>query len=180
MAAPRIPANDRQTGDSETGETAARLRAAEARCWESGLRLTGPRRALLRLLAEAGDHPDAMRLMQRALAEGRRISLATIYRGLHQLERIGAVRRHDFGHDAKMHWRARWELLGAPRHDHLIDMQSHQVIEFRDAALHARLARIAAALGYRLIDCRLELYALPQPADAAAASIPPTMLDIHP
>lgn len=146
------PAND---------DAAARVAAAEARCWDAGLRLTGPRRALLRLLAEAGDHPDAMQLLQRATTGGRRLSLATIYRGLQQLERIGAVRRHGFGADAQSHWRARWELLGAPRHDHLIDLHSRRVIEFRDELLHARLARIAARLGYRLVDCRLELYAEP-------------------
>lgn len=155
MAAP-APAND---------DAAARVAAAEARCWEAGLRLTGPRRALLRLLAEAGDHPDAMQLLQRATVGGRRLSLATIYRGLQQLERIGAVRRHGFvpdGHaPGHAHWRARWELLGAPRHDHLIDLHSRRIIEFRDAGLHARLARIAARLGYRLVDCRLELYAEP-------------------
>ena len=120
---------------------------------DRGIRVTRQRKALLAVLAEASDHPDANELHRRAQAIDPSVSLSTVYRTLTALESEGVVHRHVF-QDAP----ARFETTEAPHHDHIIDVDTGSVIEFRSEKIEALQAEIAAELGYELVYHRLELY----------------------
>lgn len=128
----------------------------ERLCAERGMRMTGQRRVIARVLSEASDHPDVEELHRRAMAMDPGISLATVYRTVRLLEEAGILSRHDFGDG-----RARYEEAPEEHHDHLIDVKSGRVIEFNDPEIEALQERIAARLGYRLVGHRLELYGRP-------------------
>jgi len=125
----------------------------ERLCAEQGLRMTGQRRVIARVLSTATDHPDVEEVYQRANKIDRRISLSTVYRTLKLFAEKGILERHDFGHK-----RGRYEEAGRGHHDHLIDMESGRVIEFRNEAIEALQDRIARELGFKLVGHRLELY----------------------
>lgn len=126
------------------------------RCETQGLRLTEQRRVIARVLEGAADHPDVEALYHRAAAEDPKISLATVYRTVKLFEEAGILDRLEFGDG-----RARYEDATRDHHDHLIDMNTGEVIEFVDPEIEALQDRIAARLGYRLIGHRLELYGVP-------------------
>jgi Fur family ferric uptake transcriptional regulator len=128
----------------------------EQLCLEKGLRMTGQRRVIARILSSATDHPDVEDLHRRAVAEDAAISIATVYRTVRLFEESGILERHDFRDG-----RSRYEPAGDEHHDHLIDMKTGQVIEFHDAEIERLQEVIAQRLGYRLVDHRLELYAVP-------------------
>ncbi|MFO0682021.1 MAG: Fur family transcriptional regulator [Sandaracinus sp.] len=128
----------------------------ERRCVEKGLRMTEQRRVIARVLSDAHDHPDVETVYERASAIDRRIGLATVYRTLRLFEEASILERHDFGDG-----RARYEEAQDEHHDHLIDVQSGKVIEFKNAAIEALQAKVAEELGFRLVDHRLELYGVP-------------------
>jgi Fur family ferric uptake transcriptional regulator len=125
----------------------------EALCAEKGLRITEQRRVIARVLSEAEDHPDVEALHARAAAIDSGISIATVYRTVRLFEEAGILERHDFGDG-----RARYEAAPEAHHDHLIDVETGQVIEFVDPELEALQRKIAERLGYRLVDHRMELY----------------------
>lgn len=120
----------------------------------AGIRLTEPRKVILRVLASASDHPDAQALYARAVAIDSSVSLSTVYRTLKLLEERGAIQRHAFDDG-----RARFENSDGEHHDHLIDIDTGQVIEFRSDKIERLQAEIAAELGYDIIRHKLELYA---------------------
>lgn len=120
---------------------------------QAGVRITRQRRLVLRLLAEASDHPDAMELHRRAAAEDASVSLTTVYRTLKILEEKGEIHRHAFEGGP-----SRFEPAGAAHHDHLIDLDTGQVIEFRSDKIEALQREIARDLGYDIVHHRLELY----------------------
>lgn len=124
-----------------------------ARCEAQGLRLTEQRRIIAGVLEDAADHPDVEELFRRASAVDPNISLATVYRTVKLLEETGILDKHEFGDG-----RARYETSDREHHDHLIDMQTGDVVEFVDPEIEALQERIAAKLGYKLIGHRLELY----------------------
>ncbi len=119
----------------------------------AGVRMTVQRRVLLTVLAEATDHPDATELYRRATAVDNSVSLSTVYRTLRLLEDRGVVQRLAFAEG-----RARFENADAEHHDHLIDVDTGQVIEFQSERIEALQAEIAAELGYEIVRHRLELY----------------------
>lgn len=125
----------------------------EALCAEKGLRITEQRRVIARVLGDAEDHPDVEALHSRAAAIDPGISIATVYRTVKLFEDAGILERHDFGDG-----RARYEAADATHHDHLIDVETGNVIEFVDEELEMLQRRIAEKLGYRLVDHRMELY----------------------
>jgi len=131
-------------------------RTITARCEQHGLRMTDQRRTIARVLDRASDHPDVEELHARAAAADPRISLATVYRTVKLFEESGILERVDFGDG-----RARYESAERDHHDHLIDMDTGQVIEFVDPDIEALQERIAARLGYRLTGHRMELYGRP-------------------
>lgn len=141
----------------------------ERLCIDKGLKMTGQRRIIARVLSEPGDHPDVEELYRRATALDSRISIATVYRTVRLLEENGILERRDFGGG-----RARYEPTEHGHHHHLIDVDSGRVIEFEDPAYEALLREIAARLGFELVSARLELFGRKAAAEAGAASRPAT------
>jgi len=127
-----------------------------ARGVAKGLRMTDQRRVVARVITAAEDHPDVEELYARAAQVDPKISLATVYRTVKIFEEAGLLERLEFGDG-----RARYEDAERDHHDHLIDVNTGQVIEFVDAEIEALQERIAARLGYRLIGHRLELLGVP-------------------
>ena len=128
----------------------------EEQCAQKGMRMTDQRRIIAQVIEQAVDHPDVEELYRRASARDPRISLSTVYRTLNLFEESGLVTKHDFKDG-----RARFEPIPDEHHDHLIDIRSGKVIEFRNEEIEAIQELIAKRLGYRLVDHRLELYAVP-------------------
>lgn len=125
----------------------------ERLCIDHGLKMTGQRRVIARVLSDSVDHPDVEELYRRASAIDSRISIATVYRTVRILEEKGILERRDFGGG-----RARYEPTEHGVHYHLIDVDSGRVIEFQDPE-HERLMRsIARRLGFDLVSLRLELF----------------------
>ncbi|ESZ23085.1 MULTISPECIES: Fur family transcriptional regulator [Mesorhizobium] len=119
----------------------------------AGVRMTEQRKVILRLLADAHDHPDANELYSRAHQIDGSISLSTVYRTLRLLEEKGAIQRHAFDEG-----RARFENADREHHDHLIDLDTGQVIEFRSDKIEKLQAEIASELGFEIVRHKLELY----------------------
>ena len=120
---------------------------------DRGLKMTGQRRVIARVLSEASDHPDVEELYRRATSLDGRISIATVYRTVRLLEERGILERRDFGGG-----RARYEPTGQGHHYHLIDIDTGKVLEFQDSE-HDRLMRaVAERLGFELVSLRLELF----------------------
>jgi Fur family ferric uptake transcriptional regulator len=128
----------------------------EDACVEKGMRMTEQRRIIARVLDVATDHPDVEEVYRRASAIDPRISISTVYRTVKLFEDAGMIERHDFRDG-----RSRYEMVSEEHHDHLIDLRSGDVIEFRSEEIEALQELIAKRLGYRLVDHRLELYAVP-------------------
>ncbi len=141
-------------------EDKQRLNAIARACQEKGMRMTGQRRVIARVIAEADDHPDVEELHRRATAIDPRISIATVYRTVKLFEDAGILQRHEFGDG-----RARYEPAGEEHHDHLIDLNTGEVIEFTSPEIEELQRRIAEKLGYRLVDHRLELYGVKKDRD---------------
>lgn len=128
----------------------------EKACVKAGLRMTEPRRVIARVLSEAEDHPDAEELHRRANSVDKSISLATVYRTVKLFVDYKIIESHDFRDG-----RARYEEATDDHHDHLIDIRTGEVIEFFDEKLEQLQEEIAARLGYKLVDHRMELYGVP-------------------
>jgi Fur family ferric uptake transcriptional regulator len=125
----------------------------ERLCVERGLKMTGQRRVIARVLSEASDHPDVEELYRRAAALDARISIATVYRTVRLLEEKGILERRDFGGG-----RARYEPTEHGHHYHLIDIDTGKVIEFQDPEYQLLMQTIAERLGFDLVSLRLELF----------------------
>jgi Fur family ferric uptake transcriptional regulator len=138
-----------------------RVAVFEGQLRGAGLRMTQQRRLILRVLAEADDHPDAKGIFTRAFAHDPTLSLSTVYRTMKLLETKGAIERHAFEDGV-----SRYEHADQEHHDHLIDIETGQVIEFASDAIEELQRRIAAELGYELVRHRLELYGRKQPQGA--------------
>ena len=128
----------------------------ETLCATKGLRITDQRRVIARVLSDAQDHPVVEELFRRSAAIDSRISIATVYRTIRLFEEAGILERHDFRDG-----RSRYETVPDEHHDHLIDIETGQVIEFHDPEIEELQAKIAARLGYKLVDHRMELYGSP-------------------
>lgn len=128
----------------------------EVLCAAHGLRMTGQRRLIARILSEAADHPGVDEVYRRANAIDQRISLSTVYRTVKLLAREGILAQHDFGAG-----RMRIEDASGEHHDHLIDVETGTVIEFSNAEIEALQERVARELGFRLVGHRLQLFGVP-------------------
>ena len=136
-----------------TGNRDHRAADMERALRAQGIRITRQRTALLQVLADADDHPDANELHRRAHAVDGHVSLSTVYRTLAALEAQGVIQRHTFENAP-----ARFETASAIHHDHMIDIETGAVTEFRSERIEKLQAEIAAELGFDLVHHRLELY----------------------
>jgi Fur family transcriptional regulator, ferric uptake regulator len=134
----------------------------EAQCAARGMRMTEQRRIIARVLGGSADHPDVEELYRRCVKVDEHISISTVYRTVKLFEDAGIIERHDFREG-----RARYEQMPESHHDHLIDLRTGKVIEFQSEEIERLQAEIARKYGYRLVDHRLELYALPLDDDKA-------------
>ncbi|KGM32247.1 Fur family transcriptional regulator [Inquilinus limosus] len=124
----------------------------EERCVSAGLKMTDQRRVILQVLTESLDHPSVETVYHRAREIDPSISIATVYRTLHLLDELNLVQRHDFNENY-----SRFEV-NLEHHHHLIDLETGEVIEFKDQELEQLKEKIAKRLGFELVDHRLELY----------------------
>ena len=143
----------------------------ERLCVERGLKMTGQRRVIARVLSEAADHPDVEEVYRRAAALDSRMSIATVYRTVRLFEEKGILERRDFGGG-----RSRYEPTEHGKHHHLIDVESGKVIEFEDATHEQLIQAIAARLGFELVSYRLELFGR-KPAQAGPGEARPRARD---
>ena len=141
---------------STAGRNIAEKKNIEALCAAKGMRMTEQRRVIARVLAESDDHPDVEELYRRCVKVDDRISISTVYRTMRLFEDAGIIERHDFRDG-----RARYETSPDIHHDHLINLRNGDVIEFQSEEIERLQAEVARKLGYRLVDHRLELYAVP-------------------
>lgn len=137
-------------------KTISDKRDIEALCASKGMRMTEQRRTIARVLAASDDHPDVEELYRRCIKVDDRISISTVYRTVKLFEDSGIIERHDFREG-----RARYEQSPESHHDHLINLRNGDVVEFQSEEIEALQREIARRLGYKLVDHRLELYAVP-------------------
>ncbi|MCK0198014.1 transcriptional repressor [Ancylobacter sp. 6x-1] len=147
--------------------------AIEEACMTLGLRMTDQRRVIARVISDAQDHPDVEELHRRAAAVDDRISISTVYRTVKLFEDAGIIERHDFRDG-----RSRYEPVPDEHHDHLIDLRSGTVVEFRSEEIERLQEEVARRLGFRLVGHRLELYGVPLDAPEKAPPSPSTTSDL--
>ena len=122
------------------------------KCLSQGIRMTSQRHVIVGVIGDSEDHPDVDELYRRAVNEDSTISIATVYRTVKLLEEAGVIDRLEFGDG-----RARYQESGQ-HHEHLVDVETGEVIEFYHAELEALKEQIAQEMGYELVDHRLELF----------------------
>ena len=125
----------------------------EDKCKKKGVRLTDQRRLIAKAMSESENHPDVDELHKQVSKHDSKISIATVYRTVKLFEEAGIVEKHDFK-GAK----SRYEQTSDEHHDHLIDINSGEIIEFVDKDIEKLQDQVAKKLGYKLIDHKLELY----------------------
>ncbi len=125
----------------------------EEKCKTKGVRLTDQRRIIAEVMSKATDHPDVEELHKRINKIDKKISIATVYRTVKLFEESGIVEKHDFKGG-----KARYEQAPEEHHDHLIDINSGEIIEFVDKDIEILQNKVAEKLGYKLVDHKLELY----------------------
>ncbi len=128
----------------------------ERLCIEKGMKMTDQRRVIARVLSDSHDHPDVEEVHKRSNGLDARISIATVYRTVRLFEDANIINRHDFGDG-----RARYEEVSEEHHDHLIDIQSGEIIEFQNQEIEDLQIKIAEKFGMRLVGHRLELFGVP-------------------
>jgi len=125
-------------------------------CKEKGLRMTGQRQVIMKVLSSATDHPDAVELHRRVSTVDPRISIATVYRTVKLLQDKGILERHTFGDG-----RARYEPAAQEHHDHLINIDTGEVTEFRSDEIERLQEEIARKHGFSIVSHKLEIYVKP-------------------
>ncbi len=129
------------------------LETISERCKKVGIRLTGQRRLIIKVLEDSKDHPDVETLFERANKIDSKVSIATVYRTVKILKNAGILEKLEFNDG-----RSRFEDAVRKHHDHLIDLDTGKVIEFIDEEIEHIQKKIASKLGYKLIGHKLELY----------------------
>ena len=127
----------------------------EARCESAGLRMTDQRRIIAKTLQNSSDHPDVEQLYSRAVIKDPGISIATVYRTVKLFEEAGILDRVEFNDG-----RSRYEDAERDHHDHLIDLQTGEILEFFDNEIEKLQEKISAKFGYKLLGHKLELYGI--------------------
>jgi|TARA_B100001113_G_scaffold285015_1_gene240270 Fur family ferric uptake transcriptional regulator len=127
----------------------------EARCESAGLRMTDQRRIIAKTLQNSSDHPDVEELYSRAVIKDPGISIATVYRTVKLFEEAGILDRVEFNDG-----RSRYEDAERDHHDHLIDLQTGEILEFFDNEIEKLQEKISEKFGYKLLGHKLELYGI--------------------
>ena len=127
----------------------------EEKCISKGVKLTGQRKIIARVMSEAEDHPDVDELYNRVTKIDSKISIATVYRTVKLFEEAGILAKHDFKGG-----KARYEEISESHHDHLIDVKTGEIIEFVDDEIEKLQKKVAEKYGYKLVDHKLELYGI--------------------
>jgi len=127
----------------------------EQKCISKGVKLTGQRKIIARVMSEAEDHPDVNELYNRVKKIDSKISIATVYRTVKLFEEAGILAKHDFKGG-----KARYEETSESHHDHLIDVKTGEIIEFVDDEIEKLQKKVAEKYGYDLVDHKLELYGI--------------------
>jgi len=127
----------------------------EQKCIAKGVKLTDQRKIIAKVMSESNDHPDVDELYNRVLKKDSKISIATVYRTVKLFEEAGILTKHEFRGG-----KARYEELTEGHHDHLIDIQSGEIIEFVDDEIEKLQKKVAEKYGYELKDHKLELYGI--------------------
>ena len=125
----------------------------ENKCIKKGIRLTDQRKLVATVMSESNDHPDVDELHKRVNKVDPKISIATVYRTVKLFEEAGVISKHDFKGN-----KARYEGASQEHHDHLIDVNTGEIIEFVNHDIEQLQKKVAEKLGYNLVDHRLELY----------------------
>jgi Fur family ferric uptake transcriptional regulator len=125
----------------------------ENKCIQKGVRLTDQRKLIAEVMSESKDHPDVDELHKRVNKLDSKIRIATVYRTVKLFEEAGVVAKHDFKGN-----KARYEKAPEEHHDHLIDINTGEIIEFVNEDIEKLQKKVAEKLGYKLVDHRLELY----------------------
>ena len=125
------------------------------KCKKLGLKLTEQRKIIVKVLSDSSDHPDVESVHKRAIKIDKKIGIATVYRTIKLFEDNNLLEKHEF-----KGYSSRYETV-RENHHHLIDVKSGKVMEFRNTLVDAMQKQVAKELGYKLIDYRLELYAVP-------------------
>ena len=127
----------------------------EEKCISKGVKLTGQRKIIARVMSEAEDHPDVDELYKRVTKIDSKISIATVYRTVKLFEEAGILAKHDFKGG-----KARYEEISESHHDHLIDVKTGEIIEFVNDEIEKLQKKVAEKYGYELVDHKLELYGI--------------------
>ena len=125
----------------------------ENKCNKRGVRLTDQRKLIAKVMSESTDHPDVNELHKRINKFDSKISIATVYRTVKLFEEAGIVAKHDFKGN-----KSRYEQAPQEHHDHLIDINTGEITEFVNEDIEKLQKKVAAQLGYKLVEHRLELY----------------------
>ena len=125
------------------------------KCKKLGLKLTEQRKIIVKVLSDSSDHPDVESVHKRAVKIDKKIGIATVYRTIKLFEDNNLLEKHEF-----KGYSSRYETV-RENHHHLIDIKSGKVKEFRNTLVDAMQKQVAKEMGYKLIDYRLELYAVP-------------------
>jgi len=128
----------------------------EEMCLQKGMRMTDQRRVIAKVLTDADDHPDVEEVYRRSTSIDNGISIATVYRTVRLFEDAGILERHDFRDG-----RSRYETVSDEHHDHLINLETGEVLEFHNSEIEKLQEEIAKKLGFKLVDHRMELYGIP-------------------
>ena len=125
----------------------------EDKCEQKGVRLTDQRRLIAKVMSQSSDHPDVDELHKKVSEIDEKVSIATVYRTVKLFEESGIIEKHDFKGG-----KARYEQSPDIHHDHLIDVNTGEIVEFVDEEIEKLQNKVAEKLGYKLVDHRLELY----------------------
>jgi len=127
----------------------------EKKCIKKGVKLTDQRKIIAKAMSDSQDHPNVNELYLRVSKIDSKISIATVYRTVKLFEEAGIITKHDFKGG-----KARYEEVNEGHHDHLIDINSGEIIEFVDDEIEILQKKVAEKYGYDLVDHKLELYGI--------------------
>ena len=127
----------------------------EEKCKQKGVKLTDQRKLIAKVMSDSNDHPNVDELYKRVSKIDPKISIATVYRTVKLLEEAGILTKHDFRGK-----KARYEELSESHHDHLIDINTGEIVEFVDEEIEKLQKKVAEKLGYKLMDHKLEVYGI--------------------